>query len=181
MAAKKVTKRTPASASTARRAKGAKKGAAKGASKRPASSTSQKRSALPGENPVTLIDQRIAELGDWRGETLAHLRALIHAADPGVVEEWKWGVPVWSHDGIICTGETYKMAVKLTFARGASLKDPAKLFTSSLEGATRRAIDVRQGASIDEPAFKALVREAAHANGAAHATRGPTRAKVRGR
>lgn len=151
MAAKKTIERPAA------------KRARKSASPR-APKTSQKRSALPGEDPVELIDRRIAELGDWRGETLAHLRGLIRAADPGVVEEWKWGVPVWSHDGIICTGETYKTAVKLTFAKGASLKDPAKLFNSSLEGATRRAIDVRQGERIDERAFQALVREAAALN-----------------
>jgi hypothetical protein len=113
------------------------------------------------QSPSDLIDQRIAELGDWRGETLARLRVLIHEADPGVVEEWKWrGVPVWSHDGIITTGETYKEVVKLTFARGAALADPARLFNSSLEGNTRRAIDLRQGEGIDEAAFKALVRAA---------------------
>ena len=104
-----------------------------------------------------LIDQKIAELGDWRGETLRRIRQLIHEADPDVVEEWKWmGTPVWSHDGIICTGETYKAVVKLTFAKGASLADPAKLFNSSLEGNVRRAIDIREGEQIDASAFKAL-------------------------
>lgn len=112
-----------------------------------------------------LIDGRIEELADWRGKTLARLRGLIHAADPKVVEEWKWGGPVWSHDGLICTGETYKKAVKLTFAKGASLKDPKRLFNSSLEGNTRRAIDFAEGATIDEAAFKALVKEAVAFNG----------------
>ena len=111
-----------------------------------------------------LIDARIAELGDWRGETLARLRALIREADPDVVEEWKWAVPVWSHAGIICTGESYKKAVKLTFARGASVKDPSKLFNSSLEGNTRRAIDFHEGEKIDARAFKALIRAAVAVN-----------------
>lgn len=107
------------------------------------------------------IDARIAELGDWRGETLGRMRALIHEADPEVVEEWKWmGTPVWSHDGIICTGETYKAVVKLTFAKGASLDDPARLFNSSLDGKVRRAIDIREGERVDAEAFKALVRAA---------------------
>jgi hypothetical protein len=119
-----------------------------------------------GKSPSELIDERIAELGDWRGETLARLRALIRQADPDVVEEWKWrGVPVWSHDGIICTGETYKAVVKMTFAKGASLDDPSGLFNSSLEGNTRRAIDVREGGTIDEEALKALVRAAVTLNG----------------
>jgi hypothetical protein len=122
----------------------------------------------PGkENPSAsqLIDARIAELGDWRGETLRSVRELIRQADPQVVEEWKWrGVPVWSHDGIICTGETYKNVVKLTFAKGASLDDPAGLFNSSLEGNTRRAIDIREGEIIGAEAFKALVRAAADLN-----------------
>src|SRR6201997_3992889 len=110
--------------------------------------------AKEGASPSKLIDGRIKELGDWRGETLARLRAIIKDADPDVVEEWKWrGVPVWEHDGIICTGETYKSVVKLTFARGAALKDPARLFNSSLEGNTRRAIDIDEGAKIDEEAF----------------------------
>ena len=117
-----------------------------------------------GESPSTLIDARIKELGDWRGETLSKLRALIKQADPAVVEEWKWAVPVWSHDGLICTGESYKKAVKLTFAKGAKLKDPKKLFNSSLEGNTRRAIDFHEGEKIDEAAFKALIREAVALN-----------------
>jgi hypothetical protein len=118
------------------------------------------------------ITKRIQELEDWRGETLAHIRELIHAADPDIQEEWKWrGVPVWSHDGIVCTGETYKQVVKLTFARGASIKDPKKLFNSSLEGNTRRAIDIREGEKMNEPAFKELIRAAAGANSAAVAQR----------
>jgi hypothetical protein len=107
-----------------------------------------------------LISRRVAELGDWRGETLARMRELIRAADPEVVEEWKWENPVWSHDGILCTGESYKKVVKLTFARGASIEDPAGLFNSSLEGNTRRAIDIREGEKVDASAFKALVRRA---------------------
>jgi hypothetical protein len=119
------------------------------------------------------ISNKIAELDDWRGETLARVRKLIHDAEPDVIEEWKWekpksgGVPVWSHDGGICTGESYKQVVKLTFFRGASLKDPKKLFNSSLEGNTRRAIDIREGEKIDATAFKALIREAVAANSAA--------------
>jgi len=117
------------------------------------------------ESPSRLIDARIKELGDWRGELLGRLRALIKDADPDVVEEWKWrGVPVWSHDGIICTGETYKNVVKTTFAKGASLDDPSGLFNSSLEGNTRRAIDFHEGDEIDEEALKALVREAVALN-----------------
>jgi hypothetical protein len=119
-----------------------------------------------------LIDTRIAELNDWRGETLAHIRTLIHQADPEVVEEWKWrGVPVWSHSGIICTGETYKAVVKLTFAKGASLPDPSGLFNSSLDGNTRRAIDIRESESIDEDAFKALVAAAIAVNLSGKTTR----------
>jgi len=119
-----------------------------------------------GAEPARLIDARIAELGDWRGETLARVRDLIHQADPEVVEEWKWrGVPVWSHAGILCTGETYKSVVKLTFAKGASLPDPAGLFNSSLEGNTRRAIDIPQGAVLDATAFKALIQAAVALNG----------------
>jgi hypothetical protein len=117
-----------------------------------------------GDTPAKKIDARIKELDDWRGKTLASLRKVIKQADPDVVEEWKWNVPVWSHDGIICTGETYKSAVKLTFAKGASLKDPAKLFNSSLEGNTRRAIDFREGDAIDADALKALIRAAAALN-----------------
>lgn len=114
-----------------------------------------------------LIDGRIAELADWRGQTLAHVRALIRAADPDVVEEWKWrGVPVWSHDGILCTGETYKAVVKLTFAHGAALPDPAGLFNASLEGNTRRAIDLRETGVLNEPAFKALIQAAVARNAA---------------
>ncbi|MER8863890.1 DUF1801 domain-containing protein [Mesorhizobium sp. M0751] len=116
-------------------------------------------------SPSQLIDARISELGDWRGKTLSHVRALVKQADPEVVEEWKWrGVPVWSHAGIICTGETYKSVVKVTFAKGASLPDPSGLFNSSLEGNTRRAIDIREGEDIDENAFKALIRAAAALN-----------------
>jgi hypothetical protein len=111
-----------------------------------------------------LISKRIAELGDWRGETLARMRKLIQEADPDVVEEWKWSIPVWSHDGIICTGETYKNHVKLTFAKGASLKDPAHLFNSSLEGNVRRAIDIHEGEKVDQSAFKVLFRQAAALN-----------------
>ncbi len=123
------------------------------------------KNPAPAESAAALIDERIKEPGDWRGATLARLRALIHQAVPGVVEEWKWrGVPVWSHDGILCTGESYKQVVKLTFARGASLKDPKKLFNSSLEGNTRRAIDFREGDKIDEAAFLQLIRAAATAN-----------------
>jgi hypothetical protein len=114
--------------------------------------------------PSDLIDARIAELGDWRGPMLARLRALIRQAVPDVVEEWKWNVPVWSRDGIICTGETYKSAVKLTFAKGASVEDPARLFNSSLEGNTRRAIDFHQGDKVNEAAFRKLVRAAAAVN-----------------
>ena len=124
-----------------------------------------KKSAASAEPSASeLISQRIAELGDWRGEVLARMRKLIREADPDVVEEWKWGVPVWSHDGIICTGETYKSVVKLTFAKGASVSDPGKLFNSSLEGKVRRAIDIHEGEEVDASAFKALVREAAAFN-----------------
>jgi len=124
----------------------------------------KKTAAIPSESPSRLIDARIAELGDWRGSTLARVRKLIHEADPAVVEEWKWRVPVWSHDGLICTGEAYKSVVKLTFAKGASLADPSRLFNSSLEGNVRRAIDIREGDALDEAAFKALVRAAAALN-----------------
>jgi hypothetical protein len=118
-----------------------------------------------GKSPAQLIDARIEELGDWRGETLSRLRTLVKEADPEVIEEWKWrGVPVWSHDGIICTGETYKSVVKMTFAKGAALKDPSRLFNSSLEGNTRRAIDFREGEKIDERALKTLVRAAVTLN-----------------
>src|SRR5258705_13990925 len=121
----------------------------------------KKSGASQGQSASELISKRIAELGDWRGETLSRMRKLIKDADPDVVEEWKWmGTPVWSHDGIICTGESYKSVVKLTFAKGASLKDPARLFNSSLDGNTRRAIDIHEGEEVDESAFKALVRQA---------------------
>ena len=124
----------------------------------------KKTSPKPGGSAARLIDAQIKSLDDWRGKTLAQVRALIKEADPQVVEEWKWGVPVWSHDGIICTGETYKAAVKLTFAKGAGLKDPAGLFTSSLEGRVRRAMDIRQGEAIKKTAFKALIRAAVRMN-----------------
>jgi len=117
-----------------------------------------------GDSPSQLIDARIEELGDWRGETLARVRSLVKEADPEVVEEWKWRVPVWSHAGIVCTGETYKNAVKLTFAKGASLEDPAGLFNSSLEGKTRRAIDIHEDDEIDAEALKALIRAAVALN-----------------
>jgi len=116
------------------------------------------------KNASDLIDRKIAELGDWRGETLARMRKLIREADPGVVEEWKWNGPVWSHGGILCTGETYKSHVKLTFAKGASVKDPKKLFNSSLEGNVRRAIDIHEGEKVDASAFKALVKAAVAVN-----------------
>jgi hypothetical protein len=125
----------------------------------------KRSSSKPGRSPTKLIDQRIAELADWRGETLSRMRTLIKEADPDVVEEWKWmGTPVWSHDGIICTGESYKSVVKLTFAKGAALEDPAKLFNSSLEGNVRRAIDIREKEKVDARAFKALVRAAVDLN-----------------
>ena len=126
----------------------------------------KKSSSQTGGSSSQLIDGRIKELGDWRGATLSRLRGLIKQADPDVVEGWKWAVPVWSHDGIICTGETYKSYVKLTFAKGAQLKDPKKLFNSSLEGKVRRAIDFRETDKVDEAAFKALIREAVAANSA---------------
>jgi hypothetical protein len=125
----------------------------------------KKSTRTKGESPSRLIDARIKELGDWRGTALTQVRALIKQADPEVVEEWKWrGVPVWSHDGLICTGETYKSVVKLTFAKGASLKDPSGLFNSSLEGNVRRAIDLHEGEEIDKVAFKTLIRAAAALN-----------------
>jgi hypothetical protein len=128
----------------------------------------KKPGASHGESASELISRRIADLGDWRGETLGRMRKLIKEADPDVVEEWKWmGTPVWSHDGNICTGETYKSVVKLTFSKGASLKDPAKLFNSSLEGNVRRAIDIREGEKVDEQAFKSLIRAAVAANASA--------------
>ena len=129
-------------------------------------------------SPSSLIDARIRELKDWRGETLAHVRKLIKEADPEAVEEWKWrGVPVWSHGGILCTGETYKAVVKLTFAKGAALDDPSGLFNSSLDGNTRRAIDIHDGDAIDEMALKALIRAAVALNTAKRAAARPTRSK----
>ena len=125
----------------------------------------EKSGSQEGQSPSQLIDERIKELGDWRGEMLSRLRALVKEADPEVVEEWKWrGVPTWYHDGIICTGETYKSVVKMTFAKGASLEDPSGLFNSSLEGNTRRAIDFHEGEKIDEKALKALIRAAVTLN-----------------
>jgi hypothetical protein len=130
------------------------------------------------KSPSQLIDARIEELGDWRGEILSRLRALVKQADPEVVEEWKWrGVPVWSHAGIICTGETYKNVVKMTFAKGASLEDPSSLFNSSLEGNTRRAIDFHEGDKIDEKALKALIRAAVALNTSPRATARPARSQ----
>ena len=132
---------------------------------------------VPVESASVFIDEKIKELGDWRGKTLAWVRQLIHDADPEIQEEWKWakpkspGTPVWSHDGGVCTGETYKQVVKLTFFRGASLQDPQKLFNSSLEGNTRRAIDIREGEKLNEAAFKELIRSAVAANSAARARR----------
>jgi hypothetical protein len=128
------------------------------------------------ESASQLIDKRIAELGDWRGQALSRMRKLIQEADPDVVEEWKWMGPVWSHDGIICTGESYKSTVKLTFAKGAALKDPAKLFNSSLDGNVRRAIDIREGEQVDAAAFKALIRAAVALN-ASGAKAKPRRSK----
>ena len=132
-----------------------------------ANGVAKKATGTADASPSQLIDMRIKELADWRGETLARVRALIHQAIPDVVETWKWrGVPVWEHDGIICTGESYKSAVKLTFAKGASLEDPSKLFNASLEGNARRAIDLHEGDAINEKAFKALIRAAAVLNAA---------------
>ena len=122
------------------------------------------KSKTKGDSPAKLIDARIKELDDWRGKTLSRLRALIKQADADVVEEWKWNVPAWSHDGLICTGETYKSHVKLTFARGAAVKDPSHLFNSSLDGNVRRAIDFREGDAVDEDAFKKLIRAAVALN-----------------
>jgi hypothetical protein len=131
----------------------------------PQRSKSPSHKSLSHRSPSALIDERIKELGDWRGKTLGRLRSLVKQADPEVVEEWKWrGVPVWSHDGLICTGETYKTVVKMTFAKGAALQDPSRLFNSSLDGNTRRAIDFCEGARIDEKALKTLVRAAVALN-----------------
>jgi hypothetical protein len=136
----------------------------------------KKSVATPGQSASELISQRIAELGDWRGETLSRMRQLIQQADPEVVEEWKWGIPVWSHDGILCTGETYKKVVKLTFAKGASLPDPARLFNSSLEGNVRRAIDIHEGDEVNATAFKALIHQAVALNHSAK-SKPPKKAK----
>jgi hypothetical protein len=136
----------------------------------------KKSDANQDQSASELISKRIAELGDWRGKTLGRMRKLINAADPDVVEEWKWRNPVWSHDGIICTGESYKNVVKLTFAKGASLKDPARLFNSSLDGNVRRAIDIHEGEEVDESAFKALIRQAVTLNGSGK-SKPPTKAK----
>lgn len=134
---------------------------------------------VSGAAASQLIDERIHELADWRGDTLARVRAIIQQADPDVLEEWKWrGTPVWSHDGILCTGETYKAAVKLTFANGAALEDPKGLFNASLEGNTRRAIDIPEGAKIDEKALAALIRRAVAYNTAKKASKRPARAKA---
>src|SRR5450755_392127 len=124
----------------------------------------KKSDASPSQSASELISNKIAELGDWRGESLSRMRKLIQQADPNVVEEWKWGTPIWSHDGILCTGESYKKVVKLTFHKGASLKDPARLFNSSLDGKVRRAIDIHEGEDIDAKAFKALIRAAVALN-----------------
>ena len=131
----------------------------------------KKTSTEGAESASRLIDQRIQDLADWRGEMLSRLRGVIHQADPEVVEEWKWGIPVWSHDGLICTGETYKSVVKMTFAKGASLEDPAHLFNSSLEGRVRRAIDFRQGEKINEKALQTLIRAAVAFNSSLAALR----------
>src|SRR5262245_34026729 len=136
----------------------------------------KKSGSSEGQSASALIDGRIAELGDWRGKTLGRMRRLIKGADPEVVEEWKWANPVWSHDGILCTGESYKATVKLTFAKGASLRDPARIFNSSLEGNTRRAIDIRQGEEVDASAFKELIRAAVALNAAGGKAK-PGRAK----
>jgi hypothetical protein len=142
--------------------------------------TSGSQEAEGSDSPSRLIDARIKALGDWRGETLARVRTLIKQADPEVVETWKWrGVPVWEHDGIICTGETYKAVVKLTFAKGASLKDPCGLFNASLEGNTRRAIDFHAGDKIDEKALKTLIRAAVALNTSVRATARPVRSQKR--
>ena len=144
----------------------------------------KKSGASPVQSAKQLISDRIAELGDWRGKTLGRMRELIKAADPDVVEEWKWvkptkpGTPVWSHDGIICTGESYKQVVKLTFAKGASLNDPAGLFNSSLDGNTRRAIDIHEGEDVDESAFKTLIRQAVALNRAVKSKRSARSARA---
>lgn len=158
------------------KAKKSSKTARKSVSK-PARRTAKRSATSPSSGSASqLISRRIAELDDWRGETLGRIRALIRQADPGIVEEWKWrGTPVWSHDGIVCTGETYKSVVKMTFAKGASLPDPHHLFNSSLEGNTRRAIDIHEGEKINAPALKALVRAAVALNVAGKKKPAPTK------
>ena len=142
----------------------------------------KKSGAHEGQSASELISKRIDELGDWRGETLSRMRKLIKKADPDVVEEWKWmGTPVWSHDGIICTGESYKDKVKLTFAKGAALKDPARLFNSSLDGNTRRAIDIFEGKPVDESAFKTLIRQAVAVNALKAKPKIKTKSKSKGK
>jgi hypothetical protein len=154
--------------------------AAKSATTATKKSGSDSKAGKAGDSPSQLIDARIKDLGDWRGETLARVRALIKQADPEVVEEWKWrGVPVWSHAGIICTGETYKEVVKMTFAKGAALADPSGLFNSSLEGNTRRAIDIHAGGKIDEKALKAVIRAAVALNTSVKTVAGPVRSRKR--
>jgi hypothetical protein len=161
-------------------AKVAKKAAAKRTVAKKATTTMKSSGLKAGDSPSQLIDARIKELSDWRGETLARVRILVKQADPEVVEEWKWrGVPVWSHAGMICTGETHKNVVKMTFAKGASLEDPSGLFNSSLEGNTRRAIDFHEGDKIDEKALKALIRAAVALNISVRATAGPVRSQKR--
>jgi len=140
----------------------------------------KKSAAIQGQSAAELISKRIAELGDWRGKTLGRMRKLIKEADPDVVEEWKWmGTPVWSHDGIICTGESYKKVVKLTFIKGASLMDPARLFNSSLDGNARRAIDIHEGEEVDAAAFKALIRQAVALNSSGKKSKPSKKAKTR--
>ncbi len=162
-------KATPAAASRTTAAPSKKKASTRATA---AHGSHAPRSEEAGQDPSSLIDARIESLGDWRGEMLARVRGIIRQADPAIVEEWKWrGVPVWSRDGILCTGETYKTAVKLTFAHGASLADPSHLFNASLEGNTRRAIDLHEGDRIDEKALKALIREAIAVNTAKKAAK----------
>ncbi len=162
--AKKKTTKAKTKAKTKRPVRQPRRSATRSGSKPTSVSKSRRQAAAPAAPAADLIDQRIRELGDWRGQTLARMRALILEADPAVTEEWKWDVPVWSRDGIICTGEAYREVVKLTFARGAATSDPSRLFNSSLEGNTRRAIDLREGEQVDPDAFKALVRAAVAQN-----------------
>ncbi len=183
VAAKAARPQRPGTRSSARKPT---KAAAKGLPAHGRATTTMKKTksgseeGKGGDSPSQLIDARIKELGDWRGETLARIRTLIKQADPEVVEEWKWrGVPVWSHAGMLCTGETYKDVVKMTFAKGASLEDPSGLFNSSLEGNTRRAIDFHEGDKLDEKALKALIRAAVALNTSVRATARPVRAQKR--